>query len=62
MGESETTRPNKVLQPTMTTAIDLEAYFKRIGYRGERLPTLDTLRAIQHRHLQFDIIVAAKRS
>jgi hypothetical protein len=27
-------------------AIDLDAYFLRIGYFGERTPTLETLRAI----------------
>jgi N-hydroxyarylamine O-acetyltransferase len=31
-------------------AIDLDAYFKRIGFDGPRTPTLDTLRAIQFRH------------
>jgi N-hydroxyarylamine O-acetyltransferase len=36
----------------MTAAIDLEAYFQRIGYAGERTPTLDTLRAIQLRHTE----------
>jgi N-hydroxyarylamine O-acetyltransferase len=30
--------------------IDLEAYFRRIGYTGPRTATLDTLRAIQFRH------------
>ena len=34
----------------MTTSIDLQAYFQRIGYEGERTPTLETLRAIQLRH------------
>ncbi|HEU0204965.1 MAG TPA: arylamine N-acetyltransferase [Burkholderiaceae bacterium] len=29
---------------------DLDAYFERIGYAGERRPTLDTLRAVQLRH------------
>ena len=43
---------NPALQPTMTTAIDLEAYFQRIGYAGERMPTLDILRAIQLRHTE----------
>ena len=36
----------------MTTAIDLDAYFDRIGYTGGRAPTLDTLRAIHLRHPQ----------
>jgi N-hydroxyarylamine O-acetyltransferase len=30
--------------------IDLDAYFLRIGYRGPRTPTLDTLRAIHELH------------
>jgi N-hydroxyarylamine O-acetyltransferase len=33
-----------------TTAIDLDAYFNRIGFDGPRTPTLDTLRAIQLKH------------
>ena len=33
-------------------AIDLNAYFLRIGYTGERAPTLETLRAINRRHPQ----------
>lgn len=36
----------------MTRAIDLPAYFGRIGYRGESAPTLETLRAIHLRHVQ----------
>jgi len=32
--------------------IDLDAYFRRIGYTGERQPTLDTLRAIHVRHAE----------
>jgi len=34
------------------SAIDLDAYFERIGYGGGRTPTLDTLRAIHLRHPQ----------
>src|SRR5262245_12466747 len=34
----------------MSVAIDIDAYFQRIGYSGERTPTLDTLRAIHVRH------------
>jgi N-hydroxyarylamine O-acetyltransferase len=34
----------------MATSIDLDAYFQRIGFAGDRLPTLDTLRAILARH------------
>jgi N-hydroxyarylamine O-acetyltransferase len=36
----------------VTTAIDLDAYFERIGYTGGRAPALDTLRAIHLRHPQ----------
>lgn len=32
-----------------TDAIDLDAYFQRIGYSGDRSPTLKTLQAI-HQH------------
>jgi arylamine N-acetyltransferase len=28
--------------------IDLDAYFQRIGYQGERLPTLQVLQAIHY--------------
>lgn len=49
MKESETAI-YKVLQQTMATAIDPEAYLKRIGYAGERAPTFDTLRSIHARH------------
>jgi len=31
--------------------LDLDAYFRRIAYRGERTPTLRTLRALQVQHL-----------
>jgi N-hydroxyarylamine O-acetyltransferase len=37
-------------QPLAETRIDLDAYFERIGYDGERAPTLATLRAIHARH------------
>jgi N-hydroxyarylamine O-acetyltransferase len=30
--------------------LDLESYFRRIGYTGSRAPTLDTLRALHLRH------------
>jgi N-hydroxyarylamine O-acetyltransferase len=36
----------------VTSAIDLDAYFERIGYRGERTPTFDTLQSIHLRHPQ----------
>lgn len=32
--------------------IDLDAYFQRIGYQGERLPTLQVLQAIHRQHAQ----------
>ncbi len=32
------------------TAIDLDAYFERIGYVGERAPTLQVLSALQLAH------------
>ena len=38
--------------PTTTPGIDLDAYFRRIGYTGERRATLDTLRAIHVRHAE----------
>jgi N-hydroxyarylamine O-acetyltransferase len=34
----------------MTPAFDVEAYFNRIGFSGERSPTLETLRGIHARH------------
>jgi len=33
-------------------AIDLDAYFQRIGYREDRTPTLETLQAIHRQHAQ----------
>jgi N-hydroxyarylamine O-acetyltransferase len=36
----------------MTTHIDLDAYFARIGYTGSRLPSLTNLQAIIERHTQ----------
>jgi hypothetical protein len=32
------------------SAIDLDAYFARVGYQGPRAPTLDTLRALHRLH------------
>lgn len=32
--------------------IDLDAYFQRIGYQGERLPTLQVLQVIHYQHAQ----------
>lgn len=39
-------------QQNQAVTIDLNAYFKRIGYEGARKPTLDTLQAIQLRHTE----------
>jgi N-hydroxyarylamine O-acetyltransferase len=36
----------------MTDAIDVSAYFERIGYAGGATPDLDTLRAVQRCHAQ----------
>lgn len=46
----------------MTATLDLEAYFRRIGYDGPRDPTFDNLKSIQTRHLDsipFESIDAA---
>ena len=43
---------NETGLPAMTAVIDLEAYFQRIGYTGERKATLDVLRSIQLRHTE----------
>lgn len=40
------------LERAPAAAIDLDAYFKRIGYEGQRAPSLDTLGAIQLRHAE----------
>ena len=31
--------------------MDVDAYLARIGYDGPRMPTLDALRALHHRHM-----------
>jgi N-hydroxyarylamine O-acetyltransferase len=41
-----------MLYPRTAPAIDLEAYFRRIGYTGERAPDLATLKAIHARHAE----------
>lgn len=33
-------------------SLDIDAYLQRLGYQGERQPTLTTLRALQRLHLQ----------
>jgi N-hydroxyarylamine O-acetyltransferase len=40
------------MEKQTTDAIDLDAYFQRIGYSGERTPTLKTLQSIQQHHAQ----------
>jgi N-hydroxyarylamine O-acetyltransferase len=40
------------MQKQTTDAIDLDAYFQRIGYFGERMPTLKTLQSIHQHHAQ----------
>jgi N-hydroxyarylamine O-acetyltransferase len=43
---------DKILLSTMTAAIDLEAYFQRIGYAGDRAPTIETLRTLHVLHTE----------
>jgi len=40
------------MQKQTTDAIDLDAYFQRIGYSGERTPTLKTLQSIHQHHAE----------
>ena len=40
------------LNHTLTDSINLDAYFQRIGYQGERTPTLPTLETIHYCHTQ----------
>jgi N-hydroxyarylamine O-acetyltransferase len=40
------------MQKQTTDAIDLDAYFQRIGYIGERTPTLKTLQSIHQHHAE----------
>lgn len=35
-----------------TPAVDIESYLARIGYKGDRAPTLETLQAIHKQHAQ----------
>lgn len=46
--EKESERQGEALSPTL----DLEAYFERICYMGERTPTLNTLQMIHFLHTQ----------
>src|SRR5262249_15051302 len=43
---------NEQPRRSIMAAIDLNAYFDRIGYSGARTPTLDTLRAVVLRHTE----------
>ena len=36
----------------MSDSVALNAYFQRLGYQGERRPTLATLAELQHRHVR----------
>jgi N-hydroxyarylamine O-acetyltransferase len=40
----------QVGEKTPTASVDLDAYFRRIGYDGPREPTMATLRAITQKH------------
>lgn len=40
------------MEEVTETIVDLDAYFSRIGYRGGRTPTLETLEAIVARHAE----------
>jgi N-hydroxyarylamine O-acetyltransferase len=40
------------MQKQTTDAIDLDAYFQRIGYSGECSPTLEALQAIHQHHAE----------
>jgi N-hydroxyarylamine O-acetyltransferase len=51
--------------PLTETSIDLDAYFQRIGYEGERTPTLPTLRAIHALHataIPFEMMPRSRRT
>ncbi|MGE5659489.1 MAG: arylamine N-acetyltransferase family protein [Actinomycetota bacterium] len=43
---------NALPRQVTSDAIDLNAYFQRIGYSGDRAATLDTLQAIHQQHAQ----------
>ncbi|MGM9507798.1 arylamine N-acetyltransferase family protein [Larkinella sp. GY13] len=48
--------PSQLIQPQepapALSEIDLDAYFQRIGYTGDRAPTLETLRTLQRLHTE----------
>jgi N-hydroxyarylamine O-acetyltransferase len=41
-----------MIQPPLSDSLNLEAYFQRIGYGGDRAPTFKTLQAIHRAHTQ----------
>lgn len=49
---AETVRQRRDSRPRPGAAFDLDAYLARIGYAGERAPTLEVLRAVQLRHAE----------
>ncbi|XGV95585.1 MAG: arylamine N-acetyltransferase [Leptolyngbya sp. BL-A-14] len=53
---NDNTCPDRVylaaMEPQFPDSIDLDAYFERIGYRGDRDPTLQTLQALCQRHTE----------
>lgn len=48
--QEKDSRQGSALLSEGASKIDLEAYFRRIGYTGERTPTLDTLKGIHLKH------------
>jgi N-hydroxyarylamine O-acetyltransferase len=40
------------MEEVTETIVDLDAYFSRIGFRGGRTPTLETLETIVARHTE----------
>ncbi len=43
-------RPNAGAESKMTTDLELDSYFRRIGYAGARAPSLEALRELHLRH------------
>lgn len=50
MLQKQDSRQENALPSNMAAKIDLNSYFQRIGYTGERTPTLDTLKSIHLKH------------
>ena len=44
--------PSNTWQPTNADALNVDDYLERIGYRGTRAPTSETLRQLHRAHLQ----------